>query len=85
MRVADHPRGSPGVAQGSGLADVLGGGSGRGRKFCGEMPLPRQAFASPTYAVIAGAKVNNSDWIRKCPGAMEGLMGRCSPGIDGKL
>jgi hypothetical protein len=48
----------PRMPAGSGVADVLGGGSGRGRRFCGQASLPRQAFTLPTPSVTVDLKVN---------------------------
>src|SRR5215471_11021017 len=40
----DARRGPSHDDTGGGLADVLGGGGSHERRFCGETPLPRQAF-----------------------------------------
>ena len=41
-------------------ADVLGGGGSRGRRFCGQAPLPRQAFTPPTSVVSVGTRFYKS-------------------------
>jgi hypothetical protein len=45
------------MSTGGGLADVLGGGSGRGRRFCGQASLPRQAFTLSAPSVTVDLKV----------------------------